>query len=133
MLGDSKVFMLENYFTFMFHVYIVGMHLVNCILIILHYLGHRELSCNPVQEQSPCWSSLSSEWHRSVYVYIYLCANVFKCYAKCISVLNLRHWYEHGRYLEMHIFVIWLCSIIWKIGFLMMIIMNMLYVVSMPL
>ena len=130
---DSKVFILENYFAFMFHVYIVGMHLVNCILIILHYLGCGESSCNPVQEQPPCWSSLSSEWHRIVYVYIYLCANVLKCYAKCISVLNLCHWYEHERYLKMHLFVIRLCSIICEIRFLMTIIMNMLYVASMPL
>ena len=60
------------------------------------------------------------EWHRNVYVYIYLCANVLKCFAKCISVMDLCHWYEHERYLEMFIYVNWLCSIICDIGFHMM-------------
>ena len=85
------------------------MHLVNCILIIrYYYLRRGESSSDPEQEQATHWSSLASEWHRNVYIYIYiyLCANVLKCFAKCLSIVDLCYCYEHDKDLRilMHIY-----------------------------
>ena len=42
----------KNGCAFMFHAYVVKLHLVNFILIILRYLGRGELSRDPEQEQA---------------------------------------------------------------------------------